>query len=115
VNKSDLAVVLVLSALSVALVALLGARSLPAWSQSPVSPLPVERTPQARPHATAPDPGVRSSPISPAAQPVPGLPARLLTTELWSSPWSWVLVGCVVFGGLAWPLVALFRRLESGA
>ena len=112
-NTRDLGVVLALGVLAVVLLALLGTGSLPAWSQSPTSPLPTEDTPRVQVPVF---PGIGASPVSPGGRP-PSFeqPARLLDAELWSSPWSWVVVGIIAFGGVAWVLTALFRRLESRA
>ena len=111
-KKRDLTAALVLGLLSVTLLGLLGAGGLPAWSLSPVSPLPVETTPMVRTPVYS---GIRVSPVSPGNPPGSGPLARLLEGDLWTSPWSWVVLGIVLFGGLAVLLTALFQRLGSQA
>jgi hypothetical protein len=63
------------------------------WFQSPVSPLP----PFAMPVVPTP----------------PGPPTHILPSIFRTSPLPWIAVGLVVFGALAWALIALFSRLQA--
>lgn len=74
-----------------------------AWFQSPVSPI-------------APDKATGAMPLPVVATPSPVVeekPFPLFTASFWSSLWPWVAVGLVLFGGLAWGLTRLLRRVES--
>ena len=110
-NKRDVAVFLILGVCCVMLLTWLGTGSLPAWSQSPASPLPTKDA--SRVQAPRP-PGMGTSRVSPPP-PMPTLEPSvpLLEGELWSSPWTWAAIGIVVFGGVALALTALLRRLGS--
>jgi hypothetical protein len=86
--------------------------------QSPVSPVAPAGAPTQAPGAL---PG--TSPLAPYTSPlVPEKPLvsapiklpRLFSPARWSSPWPWVGLGIVLFGGLAWALIVLLRRLEPG-
>ena len=77
-----------------------------AWSQSPVSPLPAP---------TRVSPTIESM-TQPTTSPLPApmqAPPALFTTSFWSSPWVWVVVGLILFGGMAWGTVRLLHRLGS--
>jgi hypothetical protein len=81
--------------------------------QSPVSPVLPSGAPGEYPgvlSGTSPlAPGDRSPTLPPLR-----LFSRLLRWDVWSSPWPWLAVGLVLFGGMAWALIVLFRRLEPG-
>jgi len=67
--------------------------------QSPVSPL----IPNVVPHVFSTTPSVTPDEQTP----------HLLSESFWSSPLPWIAVGIIVFGGLAWVLILLLRRVES--
>jgi hypothetical protein len=86
----------ILIALSAVFVALMGAGEPSASLQSPLSPVPPQDVSDA----------FSAMPIAPA--PTREAP-RVLTSVFWSSPLPWVVIGIVVFGGLAWVWIARFR------
>jgi hypothetical protein len=118
-SAAQITALLVASAL---LLALLRKGGPDAWSQSPVSTV----APSISPMLTDISPGFSPvdrgvSPIDPGAdQPVftptrtPGAFSRLFNAQLWSSPLPWIAVGVVLFGALAWALVAVLSRFQAG-
>jgi hypothetical protein len=97
---------LILSALSVLSLVVLKIDQPALCLKSPISPVTTHTLPDTQDMSYTPQtmPGV---PITPPARRLP----RLLLSELvWSSPLPWIPFGVIVFGALAWLLIALLRR-----
>jgi hypothetical protein len=97
---------LILLAASLLFLLSMGTGGRVAHLQSPISPVSPGGVPAETRSAS---PG--TSPLIPRKSPI-RLP-RLSIPIAWSSPWPWVAVGIVLFGGLAWGLVGLFQRFET--
>jgi hypothetical protein len=89
--------VAIVAVLSLWIAVSLNASQPAAWFQSPVSPL---------------QPGEASQIPFPVPTPAGREPFRLFSESVWSSPLPWIVVGLVVFGGLAWALMTLLRRFQ---
>jgi hypothetical protein len=102
---------LILLAVLALILACMGKGGQIALLQSPISPVAPERAPTQAPETL---PG--TSPLAPG-KPLASAPIklpRLFSPARWSSPWPWVGVGIVLFGGLAWALIVLLWRFEPG-
>jgi hypothetical protein len=90
--------------LSILTILVIDLYDLGAWFQSPFSPVQPGDVPTAAPVLTAP--GIAISPLV--------LPRERLTdlfdAPVWASPWPWMAVGVVFFGGLAFGLIQLLHR-----
>lgn len=100
--------IIYLIALTALCVWALGQTVQPSWGQSPVSPPLVTDSPiPTQVYIPFVEPAPETSPLRPAIQ---------TTFQDWfgvsllASPWTWFVIGVVLFGGVAWGLVRLLGK-----